>query len=486
MRGVVVGLATAATVLGGCSKRLDITNPNNPTQATAALNPRDASIRLIVGAIATFRGNRGDQINAFGSYGRETYNMSPQDGRSVTGPYRDWAQNSAFTAGTNWAGRYGNYRNIFAIFTLLAATPDGPITAVEKKGATGVLKTILALEMLGVVEARGIIGGVVDMSDDVNQVFPLVSQDSMYNWVTNKLDEAKADLDAAGGTFYFPMHTGFSAFGVAGNTPAGFGQFNRAIKARVEAKRASLGCGAPCYTAALTALSASFVSTLTAANRDDGIYVIFSTAAGDALNTISFATNSNLYVHKQIDQLPGAALDDRYRRKVDAHETSATEDDLCSLVYPSRSLVGGVADNRPCTYAGNTTPIPVVRNEELILTRAEAKWFTGDHAGAIADLDLVRVNSGATRGGTASVAFAAPGNDADFTSELLLQRTLSLFQEGFRWVDYRRFGRLTQLGTLPSDIAAGFTVATYSVLPQQECDARARAGAPVELSCPTP
>jgi hypothetical protein len=179
MRGILVGLAAAATVLGGCSKRLDITNPNNPTQATAALNPRDASIRLIVGAIATFRGNRGDQINAFGSYGRETYNMSPQDGRSVTGPYRDWAQNSAFTAGTNWAGRYGNYRNIFAIFTLLAATPDGPITAVEKKGATGVLKTILALEMLGVVEARGIIGGVVDMSDDVNQVFALVSQDSM-------------------------------------------------------------------------------------------------------------------------------------------------------------------------------------------------------------------------------------------------------------------------------------------------------------------
>ena len=100
--------------------------------------------------------------------------------------------------------------------------------------------------------------------------------------------------------------------------------------------------------------------------------------------------------------------------------------------------------------------------------------------------DLVRVNSGATRGGTASVLFAAPANDADFISELLLQRTLSLFQEGHRWVDYRRFGRLSALGTLPSDITAGFTVATYSVLPQQECDARVRAGAPVELSCPTP
>ncbi len=486
MRGIFVGLAAAAAVLGGCSKRLDITNPNNPTQATAALNPRDASIRLIVGVLATYRGNRPGLINAFGSYGRETYNMTPQDGRSVTGPYRDWLQNSAFTAGTAWAGAYGNYRNIFATLKLLADTPDGPITAAEKKGASGVLKTINALDVLSVIEARGIIGAVVDMSDDVNQVFPLVSQSDVYKWISDKLDEADADLGAAGGTFYFPMHTGFSAFGVAGNTPAGFRQFNRAIKARVEAKRASLGCGAPCYTAALTALGGSFLSTLTAANRDNGVYVIFSTAAGDALNSISFATNSNLYVHHQIDNLPGAALDDRYRRKVDAHETSATENDLCSLVYAPRSEVGGVADNRPCTYAGNTTPIPVVRNEELILTRAEAKWFTGDQAGAIADLALVRANSGDTRGGTASVLFAAPANDADFISELLLQRTLSLFQEGHRWVDYRRFNRLSALGTLPSDITAGFTVATYSVLPQQECDARARVGAPVELSCPTP
>ena len=483
MRGILVGLATAATVLGGCSKRLDITNPNNPTQATAALNPRDASIRLIVGAIATFRANRPGDINALGSYGRETYNMTPQDGRSVTGPYRDWALNNAFTSGTSWGGRYGNYRNIFATLKLLSDTPDGPITATEKKGATGVLKTILALDILAVIEARGIIGAVLDMSDDVNQVFPLETEPAVYTWISNKLDEAKADLDAAGGTFYFPMHTGFSAFGVAGNTPAGFAQFNRAIKARVEAKRGSMGCST-CYAAALTALSASFLAPLTSANRDNGVYVIFSLAAGDSPNGISFATNSNLYVHHQIDQLPGAALDDRYRRKVDAHETSATEDDLCSLSYPSRSLVGGQADNRPCTYAGNTTPIPVVRNEELILTRAEAKWFTGDQAGAIADLDAVRVNSGATRGGTASVLFAAPANDADFTSELLLQRTLSLFQEGFRWVDYRRFNRLAQLGTLASDIAAGFTVAPYSVLPQQECDARARVGAPVPLSCP--
>src|ERR1041384_4412459 len=213
-------------------------------------------------------------------------------------------------------GRYGNYRNIYETLKIIANTPDGPITATEKKGAGGVLKTMLALEMLHIIEARAAIGAVVDMTDDPNAVLAFVSEDSVYKWITAKLDEANADLTAAGATpFYFPVNNGFSAFGVTANTPAGFISFNRALKARVEAKRGSLGCGATCYTAVLTALTASLAPDLTAANRDIGIYVIYSTATGDALNGSSFATNSNLYVHPQIDGLPGAALDDRYKRK---------------------------------------------------------------------------------------------------------------------------------------------------------------------------
>src|SRR5213079_1603907 len=104
--------------------------------------------------------------------------------------------------------------------------------------------------------------------------------------------------------------------------------------------------------------------------------------------------------------------------------------------------------------------------EELVLLRAEARWFTGGQAGALTDLAAVRANSGATNGGTAAVKFAVPTTDDQFEEELLLQRTLSLFQEGHRWVDYRRFGRLAELGTLPQDISAQFTVAPYSVLPQ--------------------
>src|SRR6266705_5617610 len=249
MRRLLASLVAAAT-LAGCS--LDLTNPNNPTLAGALTNPRAATSRMIVGVVATYRDNRAAQIRALGSFGRETYYMFITDGRFITGPYRDWKQNNSFEAGTQWGARYQNYRNAYAAMQLInsSTTSVSPttLTAPEKAGALGVLKTFIALDMLHVIEARGPIGAVVDMTDDVNAVLPIVSQDSVYKWISALLDEAKGNLDTAGTSFYFPMHSGFSAFSVAANRPAGFGQFNRAIKARVEAKRGSLGCGAPCYT----------------------------------------------------------------------------------------------------------------------------------------------------------------------------------------------------------------------------------------------
>jgi len=484
MRRILASLvAVAAVMMAGCN--LDLTNPNNPTPGGAAENPRVATGRMIAGVMSTYRATKAGQIQDFGSYGREIYNMFITDGRQISGPYRDWRQNNAFTAGSQWGGRYGNYRNAYEAMKIInnaptTTTPGLPTAflATEKAGANGFLKTYIALDVLHVLEARGPIGAAVDMVDDVNAVVPIVSQDSALKWVSAKLDEANADLAAAGATFYFRIYTGFGT-GVTGpTTPAGVIQFNRAIKARVEAYRGSLGCGATCYNTALTALTGTWIADLTTANRDNGYYLVYSTAAGDALNVISFAINSDYFLHPGIDSIAGVGLDDRYRRKV-AVATSA-----CSTTYLPRSEVGVSATHRPCVYATNTTPVPIIRNEELVLLRAEAEWFTGATAAAITDLAAVRANSGASAGGTSVVAFAAPATDSQFVSELLLQRTLSLFFEGHRFPDYRRLGRLAALGTLAQDIAAGFNVAAASVLPSQECDARARAGAPAPMSCP--
>src|SRR5436305_1671553 len=231
-RTLITLMVAAAGTLGACN--LDITNPNAPTQSGALSNPRDAASREIVGVLATYRDNRADQIRALGSFGRETYYMFITDGRFITGPYRDWHKNNSFDAGTQWAVRYGNYRNAYAAMKLINST--SALTAGEKAGALGVLKPFVALDLLHVIEARDSIGAVVDMTDDVNAVLPIVSRDSVYKWISAKLDEAKADLDSAGTALYFAIYSGFST-GVPtdGTTPAGFAQFNRAITARVEA-----------------------------------------------------------------------------------------------------------------------------------------------------------------------------------------------------------------------------------------------------------
>ena len=181
MRRTLASLAMVSTVaLAGCD--LNLTNPNNPTPGGALSNPRAATSRMIVGVVATYRDNQAVRIRAFGSFGRESYFMFITDGRFITGPYRDWQQNNAFEAGTQWGARYGNYRNAYEAMKIIDATSS--ITDEEKAGAHGVLKTFIALDMLHAIEARGVIGAVVDMTDDANAVLPVVSEDSAYAWIS--------------------------------------------------------------------------------------------------------------------------------------------------------------------------------------------------------------------------------------------------------------------------------------------------------------
>jgi len=485
MKRILASLVTAVVVTAaGC--KLDLTNPNSPTPAGAKANPRAGSSRMVVGVMATYRVNRTDQIRALGSFGRETYYMFITDGRFITGPLRDWRQNNAFDVGTQWAGRYGNYRNAYAALQFIDSVPTTTVRglptallAEEKEGARGVLQTFIALDLLHAIEARGSIGAVVDMSPDPIAIHPIVSEDSVYKWISAELDSALVHLTAdTMSAFYFPMYTGFSSgLATSAATPTGFRQFNRAIKARVETKRGSLGCGAPCYTTALTALTGTWIAAPTAGNLSAGVYSVYASAAGDFSNNASLAGSlgSDLFVHPSIDSLPGVTADSRYIRKL----AVAT----CGQPNDPRSEAGVASDHQPCTYTSTTTPIPIIRNEELVLLRAEAEWFTTQTAAANTDLAAVRTASG---GATPSVRHPTPAVDSEFVSELLLQRTLSLYQEGQRWVDHRRFNRLADLGGLPQDVSGGFTVAKVIPLPNQECDSRARAGNPggIPLSCP--
>ena len=92
-------------------------------------------------------------------------------------------------------------------------------------------------------------------------------------------------------------------------------------------------------------------------------------------------------------------------------------------------------------YATNTDPIPMIRNEELILIYAEAQAQSGMVDDAKMAIDIIRSSHGLE-------AYTGETSQDAMIDEILFQRRYSLFAEGHRFYDMRRYDRL---GTLPID-----------------------------------
>jgi hypothetical protein len=108
--------------------------------------------------------------------------------------------------------------------------------------------------------------------------------------------------------------------------------------------------------------------------------------------------------------------------------------------------VQGISSNVQFTmYNSATAPIPLIRNEELILLRAEANLGLGNTALAIQDLNVVRT----TAGGLPPLPAAFSG---DLLTELLYDKHYSLLWEGGNtWIDMRHYGRLARIPVSAAD-----------------------------------
>ena len=189
-----------------------------------------------------------------------------------------------------------------------------------------------------------------------------------------------------------------------------------------------------------------------------GAYHSYSTGSGDTPNALFDPVGRAILAHPSIEtdaeHKPDGTLDNRVLNKV-AHldEEHVVQDISSDLVFT--------------IYNSNSDPIPIIKNEELILLRAEARFFTGDQVGALSDINFIRTNSGglAPRGPFTSTA--------DFVTELVKQRRYSLlFEGGHRWIDARRFGLLN---TLPKALP---THNIFSRFPFPEAECLARVPAP--------
>lgn len=432
MRQTHALLLLAALGAGACSLDLS-TNPNSPDQIGD--NPTRTQVSAAAnGMLIAFRPELADMALEAGIVGREALRFDGSDPRFTSellhGPLDPGG--IAF-GGDHWLEEYNTIRtgnNLLAVLPTAQA-----LTAEEQSATSGYVKTLQALNFLLVLDFHTVDSIPIDVGIDVTAPpAPFATNAAAYARVEQLLDEGLAELAAGGAAFPFKLPGGFLAF----NNPATFSLFNRAIRARVSVYQNQ-------FADALTALAASFIDP--AIPLDFGAYMSFGTIAGDFTNPLAIdPQNGENFVHPSIEtgaqlQADGVSLDQRFLDK--------------TVSRKPQSLDNLTADLGWTRYSTPTTPIPIIKNEELILLRAEANIGLGNLAAAVTDIDLVRTTSGGL------LPYSGTVDQPSLLTELLYNKTYSLLYEGgHRWIDARHYGLLA---TLPVDRPGDVVFPTYPI-----------------------
>ncbi|MBA2564111.1 MAG: RagB/SusD family nutrient uptake outer membrane protein, partial [Gemmatimonadetes bacterium] len=413
-------------LLTGCSEdALFVPDFNNPSLEDLQGDPSPSTIAsAAIGVLFTTRIDFGDYVRDVGIIGRENYDLDGSDPRFVTelivGPLD--AGSRAF-GGDHFYEPYAAIRNANVLLDAMDRATQ--ITDAQKEAVRGYAKTLAALNLLLVINTHDVNGAPIDVNLPIGELAPIVGKDAVFDRIATLLEEARGHLQAGGDAFPFTLPSGFDGF----DTPGTFLSFNRALAARVAVYRGN-------FAEALTALNESFL--VACADFDRGVYMNYGTASGDLPNPIfEDPATSDIRAHPSLEALaqtqPGGELDRRFLEKTFETAPKTQQDHTSDLTFT--------------IYETAESPIPIIRNEELLLLRAEANIGLGNIPAAQEDLNCIRTQVG----GLATRTDLTSSNAVD---ELLYNRTFSLlFEGGHRWVDYRRQGRLEDLPIdVPGDV----------------------------------
>ncbi|MBA4167254.1 MAG: RagB/SusD family nutrient uptake outer membrane protein [Chitinophagaceae bacterium] len=403
-------LIVSGALLPSCQKNYG--NLNNPTVEDFLNNASSSQLNnLVNGTESAMRNNIGLYLDDVGVIGREIYRFSGADPRYTTdllGASDATLNNTGFYITNTWNDKYRVIKNCNLL--IQAAENSRLITDADKKGYTGFAKTIKAYELLLTLDLTWDNGIRVDVTDP-NKLGPVLDHTAALAAIAILLDDGKTDLSAA--DISFSLSSGFSGFKDSG----GLTKFNRALAARVAVYRAK-------WDDALDYLNESFFDLN--GNFESGIFHVFGNGSGDQLNSAFFPQNQAGEVRiahpsYAADIEPG---DDRIGK---------------ATLRSSPASNTGLSGNRDVwVYTSSTAPVPVIRNEELILIYAEANIQKSAFPDAVNAINIIRHAHNLP---SYSGALTMPA----LTDEMLKQRRYSLFFEGHRWVDLRRYGKLDEL-----------------------------------------
>lgn len=398
-------------------------NACNPLETELVVDPNFASVgsiqtnaskgqldALAVGQVALARNELGSYLQVVGTIGKELFNFNSTESRWMTElngtkPIDNSAFYNRATTGFGLPVRQANI-----ILASIDATSS--VTDEQKNGYRGMANTFKGLAYLHMLNAQGTNGVRLSVEDPFAPSKAANYAESLAG-IAAILDAGSTQLSQAGSAFAFALPSGFAGF----DTPTTFRQFNRAVALRVAIYQAD-------WAKAATLLPQTFYNAT--GSLSVGPQHTFSATPPDIANPlINSATIRIVGVEKLFDDAePG----DKRLSKVRVLAEPASFNS--GVNYSSKYLQN--------MYTGAGDPVSIIRNEELVLIAAEIAAQQGNTAEATRNLNLVRVNAGLG-------AYAGATSKDALVNAVLKERLYSLFYEGHRWVDMRRYGKLGEI-----------------------------------------
>jgi hypothetical protein len=406
----------------------EVLDPNNPSLASVETNATKEQVQFLLTGLESAHRNYVTNISqAWNGFGRETWYLNASDPRFQT----DWLgqagrvpDRSYFGFGSTGGGSWASPYQAIKQADVLISSSNGSTLLVdaEKKAVSGFAKMIQGYQFMipaNFVYENGIR---IDVKDPLKPG-KFVKYEDALNHIKSVLDQADQDLAAAGsGAFPLKLTPGFAAY----NTIPNLRKVNKAILARLNAYRKD-------WQGILTALDGSFMEM--SGNLNAGPSHPF-LGPPDAFNPLFYlpnaAVNTIIVVHPSMidDATPG---DSRVARKFFKRNTPVV---VTTDATPLSALY------QDARWATNTTPIPFIRNEELILLKAEAHANLGQTTEAVNAINVIRKSA-------ALADYTGATTKDALINEILYQRRYSLWAEpwGHRWIDARRYNKLNEIPT---------------------------------------
>jgi len=440
-----------------------VVDPNNPSSAAVLNNASQGELQdLVVGLESIHRiynNASSDWWALTGTMSRELYYINTSDPTfaidwlqlPVPSRTQDAEENSNFFVdASGYESPYGAIRHANLLIESLDNTTS--INETQKNGYYGFANTIKAyqFQMPLMHQFENGIRTNVTFSEPLNPG-GFKSYDQALQDIRDILDQGASQLQNAGSSFNFELTDGFEGF----NSPSTMLQLNRAIEAR-------FAVYAEDWQGALDALDVSFLN-LDPGQGEEGLMEgpahIFDGGVDQngtpQFNPYFFVPDAdqNLLIVPSPDLIAEAENGDlRIDRKFALRSSPATTPDISNLS----------ADYQDARYGSATSSIPFIRNEELILIYAEANIQLGGATNlnnAVDAINIIRETWGLD-------PYSGSVDEASLIDEMLVQRRYSLWGEGHRWIDMRRYDRLDQIDTSID----GGRVPTQIARPQGEID----------------